>query len=464
MKLIEINTSLSAEEFFLRIQSKKGVFFLDSSDLDFDAGKYHFLGFDPFLTFQSKNETTIIKTNCYTETIKGNALESLRKILRQYSSKANTSEIPFVGGGVGFFSYDLAHNIEKLPRRAQDDLSVQDIYFGFYNNVIIYDKKNSKVFISDCGYIKSNKIVEEIRGILLNNKYTINNIKSQKEPAGDLISNFTRQSFIDSVKKIKNYILNGDIYQANLTQRFQCNVNISPVDLYVELRNNNPAPFAGYYDFEDGKVLSSSPERFLRIKDRSIETKPIKGTIQRGATPNEDKINKEILINSEKDKSELLMIVDLERNDIGRVSLPGSVRVPELFKLEKYATVYHLVSTITGSLKENMDVIDCLQATFPGGSITGAPKIRSMEIIDEIEPTQRNIYTGSLGYIGFDGTTDLNILIRTILYKNATAYFQVGGGITWDSDPELEYMETLHKGKALFKTLNANEFVSQNQL
>jgi para-aminobenzoate synthetase component 1 len=252
---------------------------------------------------------------------------------------------------------------------------------------------------------------------------------------------------------VHEYILAGDIYQTNLTQRFNADLQISPLELYSELRKINPAPFASYIDFGVGQIVSSSPERFILVQGRNIETRPIKGTMPRGKTAAEDAANRETLVNSEKDKAELLMIVDLERNDLGKIAKTGTVKVPELFKLETYQTVFHLVSTVTAELKDELDAIDCVKATFPGGSITGAPKIRAMEIIDELEPTQRNIYTGSIGYIGFNGDLDLNIVIRTIVCKDGKGYFQVGGGIVWDSDNQSEYQETFDKGRALMDAL-----------
>ena len=206
-------------------------------------------------------------------------------------------------------------------------------------------------------------------------------------------------------------------------------------------------------NFEDFNIICSSPERFLSIKDRMVETRPIKGTMPRGKDVDEDIRNKNILLNSEKDKAELLNVVDLERNDLSKVCMPNSVKVTELFKLEQYSTVFHLVSTVVGKLKENVGPIECIKACFPGGSITGTPKIRSMEIIEELEPVRRNIYTGALGYLGFDGNVDLNIIIRTILIKENNAYFGVGGGITWDSNEKLEYDETLDKARALMRVL-----------
>jgi para-aminobenzoate synthetase component 1 len=265
--------------------------------------------------------------------------------------------------------------------------------------------------------------------------------------------NFAKEGYMDALDAIHEYIRAGDIYQTNLTQRFQCQLQLEPLELYGLLRKINPAPFASYLDFGQGQIVSSSPERFIQVKGRSIETRPIKGTMPRGKNPQEDAANKKILENSEKDKAELLMIVDLQRNDVGKICKSGTVKVPELYKLETYETVFHLVSTVTGELKDDISPVDCVRATFPGGSITGAPKIRAMEIIDELEPTQRNIYTGSIGYLGFNGDLDLNIVIRTIICKDGEGYFQVGGGIVWDSDNQLEYEETYHKGKALFEAL-----------
>ncbi len=270
-----------------------------------------------------------------------------------------------------------------------------------------------------------------------------------------IISNFTRDDYLVAVRRAKEYIAAGDIYQVNLSQRFTTDLKISPFELYMRLRMRNPAPFAAYLNFDDVAIVSSSPERFLLYSEetRSVHTRPIKGTRPRGATPEEDRKLANELLNSEKDRAELLMIIDLERNDLGRVCEIGTVRVPELIVLEKYATVYHLVSTVVGKLPPDKDRIDLLKATFPGGSITGAPKIRSMEIIDELEPTKRSVYTGAIGYLCCTGNMDVNIVIRTFIINNGKGYFQVGGGIVADSEPEAEYQETLDKAKALFDAL-----------
>jgi len=370
-----------------------------------------------------------------------------------------------MGGAVGYFAYDLKHFIEKLPSRSKDDINVPLCFLAFYDTVIVFDHLKGKVWISSTGLpeegehlkrVRAKTRLEELCGKLrVIKKSTVPpRLTSHKQDLIEIKSNFTRDDYIHAILKAKEYIAAGDIYQVNLSQRFSAQVSTPPFELYKILRALNPAPFAAYLKFGEGIIISSSPERFLRISGRSVETRPIKGTRPRGKSRVEDERLKGELLESTKDKAELIMIVDLERNDLGKVCEYGTVRVPEIIILESYATVFHLVSTITGKLKEDKDHLDCIKACFPGGSITGAPKIRSMEIIDELEPTQRKIYTGSIGYIGFNQQTDLNIVIRTMLYGDGTVHFQVGGGIVADSDPQLEYEETLHKGKALIEALH----------
>jgi para-aminobenzoate synthetase component 1 len=273
-------------------------------------------------------------------------------------------------------------------------------------------------------------------------------------PRLSMTAGSSKANYLLAVQQIKDHIESGDVYQVNLTRRFTAPFKLPPFETYLRLRHMNPAPFAAYLDYGSGFILSSSPERFVQIRNGRIQTRPIKGTRPRGKTHEEDLSNRLELINSEKDRSELLMIVDLERNDLGRICKPGSIHVKELFELEEYATVYHMVATVEGVLETDVDAVDCLKAVFPGGSITGAPKIRAMEIIDELEPDRRGIYTGAIGYIGFDGQADFNIAIRTIIIQQGQAFFSAGGGIVWDSDPKMEYDETLHKASALFETLN----------
>ncbi|TCO74397.1 aminodeoxychorismate synthase component I [Marinisporobacter balticus] len=456
MLIKAINTSLNSFQIYSLFKDEPYSFFLDSGMDHEKLGKYSFIGFDPFLIFKSKNNRIDICENGITSTFYGDPFKKLREIFSTYAMDYKT-DLPFIGGAVGYLGYDLCHHIEKLPRTAIDDINIPDCYFGLYDGVIIIDHVKNTVSIAALGIKDREKtIIANIENIIKETEKTGVTLSIQKKnnPV-TLKSNFEKEDYMKAINKIKDYIKAGDIYQANMTQRFECTLEESPFELYAKLREINPAPFASFIDFGEGQIVSSSPERFIQIKENIIETRPIKGTRPRGNTHEEDMKNREELLSSEKDKAELLMIVDLERNDLGKISKTGSVKVTELFHLEAYPTVYHLVATVIGKMKDDLHIIDCIKSAFPGGSITGAPKIRAMEIIDALEPTQRNVYTGSIGYIGFNGSVDLNIVIRTILCKDKKAYFQVGGGIVWDSDANLEYEETLHKAKALIKALES---------
>ena len=440
----EINTKLNSFEIFTIFKDEKNSFILDSSMDEKKLGRYSFISSNPFKVLKYKNTFE-------------NPLDNLQNELNKYKVKNNT-HLPFIGGAVGYLSYDLKNYIEKLPKTSVDDTNVYDLYFGLYNWVIVVDHLQNKTYIAtpDLDIEKENKLIVDIEKRIY--KSELNGIDSicyeEREVAKTkLKSNFTKNNYENAVRKVQNYIRQGDIYQANLTQRFSGQTVLSSYELYRDLRQFSPAPFGAFLNFEGSHILSNSPERFIKCVNKKLETRPIKGTRPRGKNKEEDLKLQEELINSEKDRSELLMIVDLERNDIGRISKIGSVKVPELFVIESYSNVNHLVATVVGELDDKKDCIDIIKSTFPGGSITGAPKIRAMEIIDELEPTQRNVYTGSIGYIGFNGDMDLNIAIRTIVKQNENVYFQVGGGITWDSNPQDEYQETLDKAKSIIKAL-----------
>lgn len=455
VKIVEIDTTLNGFELYTIFKDERYSFILDSGMDPEKLGRYSFVGFNPLAVFKAKNNDIEIVDKDGHKTINSDPFTQLQKLIDRFSLNYK-NDIPFLGGAVGYLSYDLCHQIEKLPRTAVDDVDIPDMYFGFYDGIVIVDHLEDKRYVAAIGIEDSkDDIINNIVARIEDNKDNSINVSIEERVNPIKInSNFTKDEYIKSLNKLKNYIKEGDIYQANLTQRFSCDIDEEPYDLYTRLRTINPAPFASFIDFGEGHIVSSSPERFIKINEGVIETRPIKGTRPRGATDQEDKLNRKELINSEKDKSELLMIVDLERNDLGRISKIGTVEVTELFHLEKYPTVYHLVSTVRGDIREDLKITDVIKATFPGGSITGAPKIRAMEIIDELEPTQRNIYTGSIGYIGFNGVVDLNIVIRTIICKNSKAYFQAGGGIVWDSDAHMEYDESLHKAKALMRAIN----------
>lgn len=453
MLIKELTTDLDAGALFKKFKNDKYPIFLESQKDPEKLGRYSFIMSEPFLVLKSKGESIEVLENDIKTTVSGDPFDILQEYLDKYKTKTK-SPIPFTGGAAGYLSYDLCHHVEDLPVNVVDDVNIPDLFLGFYDGILAVDHLENKKYLiahsfrEDASHIikklelKIDKKIEETEDIII------------RELDIDFHSNMDEEYYHNSIGRVKDYISSGDIYQINFTQRFECLLNKSPYTLYERLRETNPAPFATYMNFGDGEIVCSSPERFIQVKDGFIETRPIKGTIARGGTPEEDKRNRESLENSEKDRSELLMIVDLERNDIGKISEAGSVEVTELFHIEEYSTVFQQVATVSGKIKQEITTKDILKATFPGGSITGAPKIRAMEIIDELEQTSRNIYTGSIGYIGFDGNIDLNIVIRTVLCKEGRAYFQVGGGIVWDSHSESEYQESLLKGKALKEALS----------
>jgi len=426
-------------------------FFLDSGLPDARLGRFSFLGAEPLLVVWSRGRSIRVWEGGEERRTRGNPFEVLRALLGRHRLPPTPGPIPFVSGFVGYLGYDLCHFVERLPRTTKDDIRLPDLHFALYDHVAAYEHETGRWYAASTG---GEERIERLDALLASARpdERFAGLPTSVRP---IHSNFTREGYLAAVQRAKDYIAAGDIFQVNLSQRFATTIAVPPAEVYHRLRGANPAPFAAYLslDAAGGAVLSSSPERFLKVVDDHVETRPIKGTRPRGATPGEDGRLAAELLASTKDAAELTMIVDLERNDLGRVCDYGTVVVSEHKALETYASVFHLVSTVEGQLHGGRDHVDLLKATFPGGSITGAPKIRAMEIIDELEPTRRSAYTGSIGYIGLDGTTDLNIAIRTILVRGNRAFFQVGGGIVADSDPAAEYQETLDKGQRLFEAL-----------
>ncbi len=456
----EINTSWSAETIFALFAQEPFSVFLDSAKDAYGMGRYSYIARDPFMKFTSKDSQVITQIGAELLTEEGNPFEKLKEILYKYRCEKVAGSPPFTGGAIGYFGYDLGYLLEKIPGYSQDDLEVPDCCFGFYDTVLIFDHHENKTYIAANGFPELEETARMARAEARIDEMTELMQRAQQldaprpaMPQGEYSSNFTYDKYCRMIQTGIDYIAAGDIFQVNLTQRLSAKLTMDPFELYRYLRHINPAPFASYLNFGEVKVASASPERYLLLKDGIVETRPIKGTRPRGTDPVSDRKLREELINSEKDRAELVMIIDLERNDLGRVCEYGSVRVPDLIRLEEYATVFHLVSTVVGKLSPGKDVIDLVSASFPGGSITGAPKVRSMEIIDELEPVRRGIYTGSIGYLDFNGDADLNIVIRTFVIKNGYAYVQVGGGIIADSVPALEYEESLDKARALMRSL-----------
>ncbi|MBI2852554.1 MAG: aminodeoxychorismate synthase component I [Chloroflexi bacterium] len=466
----EINIGLSPLQAFERIMYEPFSFFLDSGMGADRLGRYSFVGSDPFLVLSMRGGNGVLIRDGTRTAVSGNPFDMLGDLLKTYRLARSASPVPFVTGAVGYLSYDLCHFIERLPTTAIDDLKLPECYFGFYDVILAFDNLERKAYIVSSGFpetaeaeriARARERTAEMKNKLSGAGYAGKEKPVLLTPTGRqtplLKGNFTHEEYVAAVEKARQYIIAGDIFEVNLSQRFETELTGAPFELYKKLRQINPAPFASYLNFNGVSVVSASPERFLRLRVEQVETRPIKGTRPRGKTGEEDESLARDLLLSAKDRAENVMIVDLERNDLGRVCRFGTVKVTELAILETFPTVFHLTSTVVGRLKQGKNGIDLLKATFPGGSITGAPKVRAMEIIDELEPTRRSVYTGSIGYLSFDGNLDLNIAIRTFLVKDGKAYFQVGGAVVYDSDPEAEYRETLDKGRALVNALNLVE-------
>jgi len=449
-------------------------FLLESVKGPEKIARYSFIGFDPVLTFKAKNGLIEIDSDRKITLSSARPLNLMKNLIREYHQSPLRHLPPFQGGLAGVFGYDFVQYFERLPRNALDDINLPDAHFLMIDKLIAFDHKLKKCWIIICPGVKdcvkgetpdrpsywSGKYDEAACGIekiteavnSFNLKLKIEKVKSKTKI--DIVYEMRKKTYMDIVKKAKEYIAAGDIFQTNLSQRVSAHLmKKDPWNLYKILRNINPSPFAAYVDFGDYQIVSSSPERLLKVKDRVIETRPIAGTRPRGKDRNEDEMMRSELLLNEKERAEHIMLIDLERNDLGRVSEYGKVRVDELMITEDYSHVIHIVSNVTGDLAYGKDCFAAIKAAFPGGTITGVPKIRCMEIIDELEPVRRGPYTGSIGYVGFSGNVDLNIVIRTFVIKDGTAYVQAGAGIVADSDPEKEYFETLKKAEALINTL-----------
>ncbi|MFQ5785322.1 MAG: aminodeoxychorismate synthase component I [Alphaproteobacteria bacterium] len=419
-------------------------------------GRYAYIAALPFETLTAKDGDIEIGDRHF----EGDPFAVLKSELARFDAPTLPDLPPFQGGAAGSFGYELCRHIETLPVPA-DDPGFADIALGFYDVIAAFDLMSERAWIVATGFPEADPARRTKRA-----KRRAGELRERMTAAASLPtpmpqlpwrSNFSRAGYEAAVARVIDYIHAGDIFQANLSQRFHARLpaGSDPYAMYRRLGEVNAAPFAAYLNLGAVQVLSSSPERFLRLDGDTVETRPIKGTRPRGLTPAEDAAFAAALRASEKDRAENVMIVDLLRNDLSKVCRDHSVAVPELCALESYARVHHLVSTVTGRLRTGRDAVDLLRACFPGGSITGAPKVRAMEIIAEIEPTRRGPYCGAIGFIGFDGTMDTNIAIRTLALKDGVAVFQVGGGIVADSEPAAEYEETLTKAEALFACFDA---------
>lgn len=443
MRVVEIADPPTVEALVDRFGARRMPFVLDSSQSNDGLGEWSFFGADPFKVVEHSSEYVLDENS--------DGLAVLRAEMGIVELVESIADIPFIGGAVGFISYDYGRQIETLPSLAKDDRKLPDMWFGLYDGVAALNHITGSLFLIALGIrADEEQVLDELRAIV--------DIEVVRKPVslcyGDWKWNMTREDFEAKVDRVRDYIASGDVYQVNLSRRARCHFDGEPIALFQELRHGNPAPYGAYICTGDLQVISTSPEQFLRKTGRMVETRPIKGTRPRGETPDEELRNAEALRSSEKERAELLMIVDLERNDLGRVAEFGSVRVEGLYHLEHYKRVMHQTAQVKATLAEQYDVYDCLRALFPGGSVTGAPKVRALEIIEELEPTRRGVYCGSVGYIGFNGDAEFNIAIRSLHIKDGCLDYQVGGGIVWDSEPSSEYQETLDKGRAIRETLD----------
>lgn len=437
--------------------------------------RYSFIGFEPCLIYRLKNGIIEINNKRRFRLNNNNPLDFLKFLTSNYNQLCDKTLPPFRGGWAGVLSYDFVRYLENIPDEAKDDLGIPDAYFMLLDKLIAFDHLENRAWIFFCPGLRKNLFysykdlnqsdwlelydeaeteIERIYRKIVMYKFEENTFKNSSSKKIDIKYEMKKTDYMDIVIKAKEYISAGDIFQANLSQRVSAYIeDRDPYDLYMILRNINPSPFSAYVNLNEYIIVSSSPERLLKVENKTIETRPIAGTRPRGRDKDEDEFMREELLLNEKERAEHIMLIDLERNDLGRVSEYGSVKVDELMITEDYSHVIHIVSNIRGLLAKGKDCYDAIKAAFPGGTITGVPKVRCMEIIEELEPVKRGPYTGSLGYISFSGNMDLNIIIRTFVIKNNIAYVQAGAGIVADSNPEREYFETLKKAEALIKTL-----------
>lgn len=466
--LADLETPVSA---FRKLSKKsKYSFLLESVEGGENIGRYSFLGIDPYITFQSKdNRYRVVSGNKINQGTTNDPLDKLKSIMKSFQSFYVDGLPRFTGGAVGYIAYPMIRFWEKIPKGKPDDLQIPDMFFLITEIVVVFDHVQHKMKIICNVFIKNsdkrflNKIydraVNKIDAVVkkLKTEYLPLKQKKKNKRLTTWKSNFALQDFIKAVDKAKVYIKAGDILQVVPSQRWTKKTNAEPINIYRAIRSINPSPYMFYLDFDNFKIIGSSPEIMVRKEKDKIILRPIAGTRHRGKNEEEDNILIKELLSDPKERAEHIMLVDLGRNDVGRVATIGSVKVTELMSIEKYSHVMHIVSNVEGDLKKGCDEYDVLRASFPAGTVSGAPKIRAMEIIEELEPNQRGPYAGTVGYFSFSGNLDSCITIRTIILKDDTAYIQAGGGVVADSIGEKEYKETLNKARALMEAVELAE-------
>lgn len=466
--LADIDTPVSA---FLKIDDGKYSFLLESVEGGEKWARYSFLGSRPLTVVRSFGSSVevIRRGKKETRSFVRDPLETVKDILAEYTPVPNPGLPRFYGGAVGFMGYDMVRFFEKMPEREKPGLGLPDIFFMITDTLVIFDNITQKIKVVSNAHVNGispakaykeavNKIEVLIRKLTRSLKH--------RSPAGSkplnkvrrvTKSNFTQPRYEEAVLKAKEYIKAGDIFQVVPSQRFETRINVEPFEIYRALRVINPSPYMYFLRCDDATITGTSPEVMVRLEKNRIELRPIAGTRPRGSTEEEDQALEKELLADPKERAEHIMLVDLGRNDVGRVSKSGSVHVSELMVVERYSHVMHIVSNVRGALSGGKDAFDVVRACFPAGTVSGAPKIRAMEIIDELEPTKRGPYAGAVGYFGFSGNMDTCITIRTLVIKDGVAYIQAGGGVVADSVPSLEYQETVNKAKAMMRAVEMVE-------
>ncbi len=452
--ILEMNADLMTPiGLFYSLKGEK-KFLLESAECGKNWGRYSLLGFTPYLTIKSYGEEVWVGDRKFN----GSVLDVLKEVMGRHEAIKSKHSLPFFGGAVGYVGYDVARQYLNIKSKNKDDFNLPDAYLMLYKEVLVYDHFTHCLCIihnvlpyDDKPYEDIVKRLFEIKEMILDTKTCVSEPNASQST--EFKSNFDKKEFVEIVSEAKKYIESGDVFQVVLSQRYTQETNIEPFDAYRKLRTLNPSPYMFYIDFGDFQVVGSSPESLVKVKDGVVATNPIAGTRKRGRNEEEDNLLGEELLNDAKERAEHVMLVDLGRNDLGKVCKFGSVKVDKYMEIEMYSHVMHIVSTISGQLEEGKDCFDALYACLPAGTVSGAPKPRAMEIIDELENVRRGIYAGSIGYFDFSGNMDMCIAIRTIVFKDGKACIQAGCGIVYDSCPEMEYEEIQNKAKALKEVL-----------
>ncbi|MDK2820232.1 MAG: anthranilate synthase component [Clostridia bacterium] len=449
---------------YLKLGNSSNSFLLESVEGGERLGRYSIIGYNPLLTFKTINGKAYTVTVGQEKELTEKPLDALYKLINQLSLPPIT-EPRFLGGLVGFLGYDLVRELENLPEHENDDLELPSTYLTLHQELLIYDHVKRTVRVAYLGrggeMTKDGyeKAVEKVKEIVkkISTPMVTEKVNSEFSLIGSWEANLTRKEFMERVEKAKEYIAAGDIFQVVLSQRFNSPYKGDPLVIYRQLRALNPSPYMFYLNYPEVQLVGASPEMLVQVENGVINYRPIAGTRPRGHSEAEDRALAQELSNDEKERAEHLMLLDLGRNDVGKVAVPGSIQIPEQMVVEYYSHVMHLVSSITGRLAPGKNALDALLACFPAGTVTGAPKVRAMEIIAELEKVARGPYSGAVGYFSLHGNLDTCITIRNIVFTSGQAFVQVGAGIVADSDPAREYDETINKARALFRVLSGQE-------